>query len=359
MRYSARPTPIAAALMCRTDAARSALRRSPIAVFTRMLRVDARPRVTRLGSLAVAASLFPTLFVAGPVAAQAGPTASDSRAELLVDADWLMANREMDDLVIVHVAGDEEGAATARTIPGASVIHLGQISVSRMEEGAPRVRLDLPDDLKPVVSAFERAGISDGSRVVLVSDGGQLPRASRALWTLQFLGLDEDVSILDGGVDAWVAAGGAVTTERAAPARGAITAALRADRRVDAGWVLTNGRTDGVALIDARRTVSYDGTRPELPGRIGHIPGAGSLPQVELYTEGGRLKSDADLRALFERAGVTEGDQVVAYCHIGLWASAVVFAARTLGIDARLYDGSMTEWAADPELPLVVPGGGR
>ena len=58
-------------------------------------------------------------------------------------------------------------------------------------------------------------------------------------------------------------------------------------------------------------------------------------------------------------AGVTDGDGVVAYCHIGLGASAVVFTARTLGLDARLYDGSMTEWANNRELPLIMETGGN
>jgi thiosulfate/3-mercaptopyruvate sulfurtransferase len=94
-----------------------------------------------------------------------------------------------------------------------------------------------------------------------------------------------------------------------------------------------------------------------MDGRAGHIPGAASLHYARLYTETGMLRPKPELRAIFEEAGYSDEDQVVAYCHIGYWASAVVFAARTLGMDARLYDGSMTEWAQDPDLPLVLPPG--
>jgi thiosulfate/3-mercaptopyruvate sulfurtransferase len=292
-------------------------------------------------------------FSAPPVSAQ------DAREALLVDASWLAEHLDEPGLVVLHVAAGED-ALGGPLVPGSSEIHLDRISINQQDEGAPVVRLDLPDDLSSVRAAFEAAGISDDSRVVVTYADRRFPDATRTVWTLQVLGKDSGVSVLDGGIEAWSAAGGDVSTERSVPIPGHLTTAPRLDRRVDAAFVLHEGTADGVALIDARRSVSYDGTRPEMPGRSGHIPGAGSLPQTELYTDDGLLKSAAELRALFDQAGVTSGDGVVAYCHIGYWASAVVFAARTLGLDARLYDGSMTEWAANAELPLVVPeaGGG-
>ncbi len=296
-----------------------------------------------LGALAMALTVAP-----------AEAQSPDSRDELLVDAGWLMENLDRDDLVVIHVARNEEAVADLETVPGAAAMHLGQISYNQMDDDAPHVMLDLPEDLSPVRAAFEAAGVSDESRVVVLYDGGAFPNASRTVWTLQVLGRDDGVSILDGGLEAWVAAGGEVAPP-ATPEPGSLSTRTALDRRVDGRWVLDHGQDPGIALIDARRTVSYDGTRPELPGRVGHIPGAGSLPQTELYDGQGRLKPAGELRSLFEAAGFQEGDRVVAYCHIGYWASAVVFAARTLGWDARLYDGSMTEWAADDELPLVVP----
>jgi thiosulfate/3-mercaptopyruvate sulfurtransferase len=265
-----------------------------------------------------------------------------------------MENVDRDDVVVVHVARNADAMDGLETVPGASAMHLNQIAFSSMEEDETHAMLDLPEDLSSVAAVFEDAGVSDDSRVVLVYGEGRFPNASRAAWTLQMLGRSEGVSILNGGVNAWVAAGGSLAAPSTVEA-GSMGSSWTLDRRVDGEWVLAHGEDDGVALIDARRTVSYDGTRPELPGRVGHIPGAGSLPQTELYDEEGRLKPAEELRSLFEAAGFEDGDEVVAYCHIGYWASAVVFAARTLGLDARLYDGSMTEWAADEDLPLVVP----
>lgn len=306
--------------------------------------------VRRPGSCLVAACLGLVLIVCSPVSA----SAQASRDSLLVEAGWLAANLSRPDLVVLHVAAGSDAVAAPR-IPGSSVIHLDMISVNRQIEGEPLIRLDLPDDLSGIRTVFEQAGISDESRVVVTYTGQRFPDATRTVWTLQFLGKDSGVSVLNGGLEAWVAAGGALSTDPPAASISRITTEPRLDRRVDAAFMLANAQTDGVALIDARRPASFDGSRPELPGRSGHIPGAGNLPQSELYTEDGRLKSSDALADLFARAGLQSGDGVVAYCHIGYWASAVVFAARTLGLDARLYDGSMTEWAADPELPLILP----
>lgn len=294
------------------------------------------------------------LFTAAMLALGSVPgSAQHARNDLLVDAAWLVEHIGTPGLVVLHVApgADDVGAPV---IPGASVIYLDMISINQQVEGEPLIRLDLPEDLSGIRRVFEQAGISDDSRVVVTYTGQRFPDATRTVWTLQFLGKDTGVSVLNGGLDAWTAAGGAVSTESAPASPGRITTEARLDRRVDADFMLANAETDGVALIDARRPESYDGTRPELPGRSGHIPGAGSLPQSDLYTEDGLLKSSDALSELFSRAGLAPGDGAVAYCHIGYWASAVVFAARTLGLDARLYDGSMTEWAANPELPLVV-----
>lgn len=283
---------------------------------------------------------------------------TDSRAELVVDAGWLMENIARPDLTVIHVARNAEGRASDPTIPGSAVIDLSQISYQSVTE-AERIMLDLPQDIASVRSVFEAAGVSDSSRIVVVYDGDRFPNATRTVWTLQVLGFNDNVSILNGGLDAWVAAGGETSTDRVTPMAGAITRGLQMDRRVDARWVLDNGQANGVALIDARRTESWDGRRPEIEGRAGHIPGAGTLPQTELRNADGMLKSADELRDLFALAGVTDGDGVVAYCHIGLWASAVVFTARTLGLDARLYDGSMTEWANNRELPLIMETGGN
>lgn len=86
--------------------------------------------------------------------------------------------------------------------------------------------------------------------------------------------------------------------------------------------------------------------------RPGHIAGAHSIPFTEVVTEALAWKDEAALRSLFRQAGVQPSDTVVAYCHIGQQATAVVFAARLIGQPVVLYDGSYTEWGSRADLPI-------
>src|SRR5690606_18813754 len=105
---------------------------------------------------------------------------------------------------------------------------------------------------------------------------------------------------------------------------------------------------------DARDTAYYLGFDPGSSSRAGHLPGARSLPHTTVADSTGRFLSDAALTELFRAAGVGRADRVAAYCHIGQQATAVFFAARLLGYDVRLYDGSFQDWGKHAELPVVV-----
>lgn len=296
-------------------------------------------------------ALAAALIVVSPAHAQ-----DAARARLVVDAEWLDGRLNDDDLVILHIG---EGYAEGH-IPGAVDFDLGQITYSTGERGEPgHVMLDLPPDLGTARAAFEAAGVSDASTVVVAFEGRGMAQATRTLWTLDVLGLGEAGRLLDGGVDAWTSLGNDLSTESVAPAPGRITALPRLDRLADKAFVRAEGEARGVALVDARRVPHYSGEREETEGRAGHIPGAGSLFFGDLFDDDAKLKPASELRDLFAEAGLQDGDQVVAYCHIGLWGSGVVFAARTLGLDAVLYDGSMREWAWDRALPLESSPGGR
>jgi thiosulfate/3-mercaptopyruvate sulfurtransferase len=97
--------------------------------------------------------------------------------------------------------------------------------------------------------------------------------------------------------------------------------------------------------VDARPPAFYDGVREGQNGKKGHIRGAGNVPYDGVAGEDGVFLSADELRAMFEKAGVKPGDTVVGYCFIGQYATAMLFAARTLGYDVRLYDGSFEDWA--------------
>jgi thiosulfate/3-mercaptopyruvate sulfurtransferase len=111
----------------------------------------------------------------------------------------------------------------------------------------------------------------------------------------------------------------------------------------------------GYTVIDARVPAFYDGTQvggsKERPHKAGHIVGAKNVPVTALTDENMNVQSAAAIKAAFDKAGVKPGDKLMVYCHIGQQATAIIFAARTLGYDAVLYDGSFEDWSRK-DLPV-------
>jgi len=265
---------------------------------------------------------------------------------LLVTPAWLASHLQDRNLVLLHVG--EKAGYDAGHIPGA------QFLAPTVEWSTPRQEgqlfLELPS-LEILDSALEARGISDDSRIVLYWTGQSFPPTSRALFTLEYVGLKGRVSILDGGLEAWQADGGRVTTEVPQPARGRLTPRPEPRLVVDAGFVQAHLADPQVRIVDARDTSFYNG-RETSQGRNGHIPGAANVPFQTIVDSTGRFRPVAALKAHFVEAGVSEGQTVVTYCHIGQQASLVWFAARLLGYNARLYDGSFQDWAMRKELPV-------
>jgi thiosulfate/3-mercaptopyruvate sulfurtransferase len=233
-------------------------------------------------------------------------------------------------------------------IPGAQFLTMRDIAAPRVE-GA--LALELPEPAR-LDSALEARGISDDSYVVLYFHDDWVSPTTRVFLTLEYAGLRGRVSVLDGGLPAWQAAQHPITTEIPVVARGNFTPRLRDDVTVDAAWVSRHLADPSVAVIDARDAGFYLDTLDNHMSRGGHIPGAGSLPFGSVVTEDNRLKSPAELRALFTAAGANPGDTVVSYCHIGQQGTLVFFAARLLGYNVRLYDGSFEDWSARADLAV-------
>ena len=170
------------------------------------------------------------------------------------------------------------------------------------------------------------------------------------------MGIAGRVSMLDGGIDAWREAGRAVErTDPPAATRGSVALRPNAARLADAAWVNTNGATPGVSILDARTPEFFLGVSSGNQPRAGHIPGANNIPFSWLTADASVFRDRAKLQRLFDQAGVKKGNKVVTYCHIGMQASALYVAARILGYDAAVYDGSWEEWSRKTELPIVGP----
>jgi thiosulfate/3-mercaptopyruvate sulfurtransferase len=267
------------------------------------------------------------------------------RDRLLVQPAWLAAHLSDPDLVLLHV-GDPAEYVRAH-IPGARLVRLQDVS-TRHEDGGLMLEMLPPEVLR---ERLQGLGISGDSRIVVYYGGDWVSPSTRVVFTLAWAGLGERTSLLDGGLEAWKEAGQRVTNEVPPARRGRLAELHPADLIVDAAWVRSHAAAPRVALVDGRAAAFYDGVQAT-DRRKGHIPGARSIPFTEITDEHLKVKSAAELAALFRNAGVKPGDTVVGYCHIGQQATAMLFAARTLGYDVRLYDGSFQDWDARTELPV-------
>jgi thiosulfate/3-mercaptopyruvate sulfurtransferase len=262
----------------------------------------------------------------------------------LVSADWLKRHRADSGLVILHPDRTRTGF-DAGHIPGARFVPTAQYMVRQgdlLTELPPAAQLD---------SLFESLGIGDRGRIVIY--GETLP-ATRLFFTLDYLGLGDRVSILNGGLESWTRAGGVSTAEPTpAPARVSLTLRPQPELLADAGYVNARRTDPAVLLLDARTQGEFDGTAPEEGvTRAGHIPGAVNLDWTGLMREG-KFRDKGELRQLFAAAGAAPGREIITYCRVGSRASALYFAARLLGYPVRLYDGSMNDWASRAELPVA------
>jgi len=215
----------------------------------------------------------------------------------------------------------------------------------------------------PSPRAFEtrlaKAGIGDEHLVVAYDDvGGWI--AARLWWMLDNLGHHE-VAVLDGGIAAWKATGGALTTD--------VPKWPRARLHLDAAWSGVISREElkerlgTVVLLDSRAAARYRGETEPVDPVAGHIPGAVSAPATGNVAADGRFLAGAALRQRFAGLGVPEvpaagpaagGPPVGAYCGSGVTAAHEVLALALAGIPAALYPGSWSEWVTDPQRPVAT-----
>lgn len=232
-------------------------------------------------------------------------------------------------------------------LPGAVYVDLESDLAG--QPGRGRGRHPLPDP--PVVEhALRRAGVREGAPVVVYDDNGGFS-AARAWWVLRWLGL-ADVRLLDGGLAAWRADGGELSTVTPDPAPG--------DVRVRPGSLPTLSADEAAelarvgVLLDARASERYRGEVEPVDPAAGHIPGAVSAPTTDNLAADGRMLAAHALRERFAALGATGAVPVGVYCGSGVTAAHQVLALAVAGIPAALYPGSWSEWSSDPTRPVAT-----
>jgi thiosulfate/3-mercaptopyruvate sulfurtransferase len=264
----------------------------------------------------------------------------------VVDVEWLEAHLGEPGVVVVDcrytLTDPQAGERGWRQghIPGAAFLSVsGDLAGELRNGGKDGGRAPLP--AAPDFEASARqAGIGDGSRVVAYDEGGE-GGSTRLWWLLRHFGHDS-VAVLDGGLRAWIEAGGELRSGAEQTAPGDFIAREREGDTVS----LDDVEEGSLRLLDAREPERFRGETEAMDPVAGHIPGARNVPSQEL-APGGRFPDRDELRA---RLGE---EPVVAYCGSGITATTLLLAAEVAGVEARLYPGSWSEWSRR-ELPVAT-----
>ncbi|MEW5702131.1 MAG: sulfurtransferase [Candidatus Zixiibacteriota bacterium] len=260
---------------------------------------------------------------------------------------WLADHLRDSDVVVLHVASLRDDYTRAH-IPGARFLWPAWLAVSTPELGYEMPSVD------SLAAVLRTLGVSNESRIVLCHVLGDVTGTARVFVTLDYLGMGDRTMILDGGLAAWQEAGLPVTSDDAEYAPGTFVPKVRQKTVVHLDSMRVCYNSPGVQVVDARSPKEFDATASLNVFRGGHIPGAISIPASTVVDSLDCYMPLDSLAARCERAGLKPGHRIIAYCGVGRMACPVYVAAKMLGYDVGLYDGSFQEWSRKEDLPVEI-----
>lgn len=272
----------------------------------------------------------------------------------LVSTDWLAAHLKDPDLRIFDASWylpDQNRNAKAEYdaahIPGARFFDIDEIS---------DLRSDLPHTVPPVekfISRMRAMGVGDGHQVV-VYDGAGLFSAARVWWLFRLMG-KTDIAVLDGGFPKWQAEGREIEDMPPVMRDRHITVSRQNMLVKDVTQVAAASKLGDHVIIDARSPGRFKGEEeePREGLRAGHIPGSQNVYYKSLLKDDGTMRPVAELRQIFERAGVDLAKPAITTCGSGVTAAILSLALERIGHrNHALYDGSWSEWGMFDYLPI-------
>ncbi|MBK1696480.1 sulfurtransferase [Rhodovibrio salinarum] len=286
------------------------------------------------------------IATAAALAITAGSAQAADDAQPLVDAAWVHAHKDDPNVVVLDVrngiTGDSRETFEDGHIPGAVYSNYSTAGWRTTQDGVPG---QLPEvgELEQLIGSL---GIDNDDHVVVVAAGENaldMGSATRVYWTFKVLGHDQ-VSVLNGGHAAYAqqyALAEGWTAPEPAEFAGELQPQLIADRKQ-----VASALRSGTGLMDNRPPEQYRGeAKHPASAKPGTLPGARNVPQSRL-TNGGTFASKEQIAELLKEAGLEREGAQITFCNTGHWASLGWFASHEIlgNQQARMYDGSMTDW---------------
>jgi thiosulfate/3-mercaptopyruvate sulfurtransferase len=268
-----------------------------------------------------------------------------SRATLLTTVAELQKKLGSANLCIVDTRPAEDFAKGH--IPGATHFDLFGLSLVDTRDAPLKAFMFMTHHV------LELRGVSE-TKEVLFYEGNSGMRAARGVWFLEYYG-HPNVKMLDGGMQAWQASGAPVTIDCTAPKAASFKTAERRDVLATADDVLRALDREDTIILDTRSEGEHFGTMVRA-ARGGAIPHSIHIEWTDNLDAAGKFKSNEELKAMYDRAGVTSDREVYSYCQGGYRAAHSYIALRLLGFaKVRNYIGSWKEWGDRTDLPLEIP----
>ena len=281
----------------------------------------------------------------------------------LVETDWLEQHLLEPDLRVldctVFLRFDPEtgtrGAETGRAdweqahIPGAA---FADLLSDLSETDNPRFPMEMPTAEK-FAASMSALGVSNDSAVVLYDAAGNM-WAARVWWMLRAFGFT-NAGVLNGGWKKWEAEGRPTASETPDITPGNFTPNPQPELIAQKEDVLASINEGSTCILNALGAEDFRGEGPPKYARSGRIPSSVNVPAMGAIVDPdtATYRSANELQAHFGEAGATEREKVITYCGGGIAASSAAFALHLIGVNnVAVYDGSMSEWANDPEMPM-------
>jgi thiosulfate/3-mercaptopyruvate sulfurtransferase len=282
---------------------------------------------------------------------------TDLSSKWLVETDWLEKHLGAPGLAVLDASftmptEPKRGLDfyNEAHIPGAQFFDIDEIS----DTSSPFPHM-LPAPEK-FATRMRKMGVGNGMKVI-VYDAKGIFSAPRVWWMLRVMG-HEDVAVLNGGLKKWRAEGRPLEEEPAGPrTERHFTARKNSELVRDIADVMQAVAAGQPQIADARSKARFEGheVEPRPAPRLGRMPGAHNVPFGLLLNGDGTMKPAAEMRAVFEGAGLNPDHPAIATCGSGVTACILALGLAILGNEyTSVYDGSWAEWSCAPEAPVVA-----